>query len=259
MDTAAAAALIWRHWQDGTRMAALPEALRPATLEQGYAIQAQLQSRSAAPLYGWKIAATSTAGQSHIGVSGPVAGRTLAEMVLPDGGQVSLTHNGMRLAEPEFAFRLARDLPPRATPYTMAEAMEAVASLHPAIEIPDTRFADVTQAGAAQIAAEAACGRHFILGPAAPEGWRMLDLAAHRVTATVGARYTRQGIGANVLGDPRLALAWIANLPAGYGVTLRAGQVVTTGTCMPPLAVEPGDLLHVDHGMLGSVTAQFVA
>jgi 2-keto-4-pentenoate hydratase len=258
-DIAAAAELLWRHWQNGSRLDGLPPALRPATRKEGYAIQARLAARSARSLYGWKIAATSAAGQAHIGLSGPVAGRILAEMVVPEDGAVPLGGNAMRLAEPEFAFRLGRDLPPRALPYTMAEVMDAVATLHPAVEIPDSRFTDVATAGEAQIAADNACARHFVLGPEAPATWRDLDLAVHRVLVRVGGRYTREGIGANVLGDPRRALTWLANAQAADGVALREGQIITTGTCTAPLEIEAGDLVVADFGALGTVAARFVA
>ena len=105
-----AADLLWRHWQGGTRLDHLPEEVRPATRADGYAVQARLEARSAAPLYGWKIAATSKAGQAHIAVDGPLAGRLLRERVFENGGTVPFGANHMRVAEAEFAFRMKRDL-----------------------------------------------------------------------------------------------------------------------------------------------------
>ena len=67
----AAAELLWDCWQNGRRLQSIPEDIRPRTREEGYAVQATLESRSAAPLFGWKIAATSVAGQEHINVTGP--------------------------------------------------------------------------------------------------------------------------------------------------------------------------------------------
>ena len=145
--------LLVRYWEEGRRMEALPPPLRPGSRAEAYRLQALLERRSAAPLFGWKIAATSAAGQAHIGVGGPLAGRLLAERVVENGGTLSLEGCAMRVAEAEFAFRLARDLPPRAAPYEPAEAMDAVASLHPAIEIPDSRFTDPTAVGEVQAAA----------------------------------------------------------------------------------------------------------
>jgi 2-keto-4-pentenoate hydratase len=252
-----AAALLAAHWRDGTALAALPDALRPTSRAEGYAIQAALARQSAAPVQGWKIAATSTAGQRHIGVDGPLAGRLLAEMIVPDGATLPFGANRMAVAEVEFAFRMARDLTPRAAPYTVEEVVAAVAALHTAIEVPDSRLVDFASAGAAQLIADNACAHAFVLGPDAPEAWRGLDLAAHRVTGRVAGRLEREGIGANVLGDPRLALAWLANELSAQGVTLGAGQVVTTGTCLVPMEVAPGDVVEADYGVLGRVSLRF--
>ena len=255
----AASEQLVRHWRSGTVLDALPEPLRPATRAQGYAIQAELEKLSAKPLWGWKIAATSTAGQRHIGVDGPLAGRLLAEMVHADGATLPFGANRMRVAEAEFAFRMARDLPPRAEAYTVEEVLGAVAALHPAIEVPDSRFVDFVTAGAAQLLADNACAHQFVLGPAAPASWRDMDLAAHRVIGRVTGRFEREGVGANVLGDPRIALAWLANELSRHGMTLAAGQVVTTGTCLVPMDVAPGDEVEVEYGALGRVGIRFAA
>ena len=253
----AASDLVVGHWRAGTVLPALPEPLRPATRAEGYAIQARLEALSPAPLRGWKIAATSAAGQAHIGVDGPLAGRLLAEMVFPDGATVPLGANRMRVAEAEFAFRMARDLPPRAEPYTTEEVLAAVAALHTAIEVPDSRFADFATVGAAQLIADNACAHQFVLGPEAPASWRGMDLAAHRVVGRVSGQPDREGIGANVLGDPRIALTWIANELSRHGVTLGAGQVVTTGTCLVPMEIGPGCTVEADYGVLGRVGLRF--
>ena len=106
----------------GAAVAALargPPAARPAagaaaeTRAEGYAIQARLEARDGRPQSGWKIAATSAAGQAHIGLDGPIAGRVLAGRSCRPARRVPLGANAMRVAEPEFVFRLAADLPPR--------------------------------------------------------------------------------------------------------------------------------------------------
>jgi 2-keto-4-pentenoate hydratase len=192
-------------------------------------------------------------------VDGPLAGRLLAEMVWEDGATLPFGANRMRVAEAEFAFRMGRDLPPRAEAYSVEEVLGAVASLHPAIEVPDSRFADFATVGAAQLIADNACGHQFVLGAAAPAAWRGMDLAAHRVTGRVAGRLEREGVGANVLGDPRVALAWLINELSRHGVTLAAGQVVTTGTCLVPMEVGPGDQVSADYGVLGRVGLHFAA
>ena len=257
-----ASALLWRCWREGRQIDALPDAARPRTRQAAYAVQALIESRSRRPLAGWKIAATSSAGQSHIGVAGPIAGRLLAEQCHADDARLSLRGNSMHLVEPEFAFRLARDLPPRSRqegPWQPAEVMNAVASLHPALEVPSSRFRHVARAGEAQIIADNACAHDFVLGPSAPPGWRGLDLAEHQVQAWVGDRYQREGIGANVYGDPARALTWLANELNGLGISLLAGQFVTTGTCMAPLQVLAGERVSADFGRLGQVSLSFEA
>lgn len=249
--------LIVAHWRAGTRIAALPPDLAPATRAQGYAIQAHLEAH--APLFGWKIAATSAAGQAHIGVDGPLAGRLLADHVYAPGALLPWANNYMNVAEAEFAFRMARDLPPRATPYTVAETLDAVATLHPAIEIPDSRFRDFVTVGGPALIADNACAHDFVLGPATMADWRAIDLAAHRATGTVRGGAVHEGIGANVLGDPRVALTWLVNELSAHGITLRAGQIVTTGTCLIPLPIAPGDEIKMDFGLLGTVAARFGA
>lgn len=256
----AAADLIFGHWQAGTRMPALPAELRPATRAEGYAIQAHLESHDS--LFGWKIAATSAAGQHHIGVDGPLAGRILAQRVYAAGGTIPWANNYMNVAEAEFAFRMGRDLPPRAEPYTVADVLNAVATLHPAIEVPDSRFTDFASVGGPALIADNACAHDFVLGPATTADWRPMDLVEHRATGTVTGGtitggVTHEGIGRNVLGDPRVALTWLANELSTHGITLRAGEIVTTGTCAIPLPIAPGDEVTADFGILGRVSARF--
>lgn len=252
-----AADTLWDHWTAVRRLVELPMAIRPATRAEGYAVQARLDRRSAFPLYGWKIAATSPAGQTHLAVEGPLAGRLLRERVIEPGREVPFGHNHMRVVEAEFAFRMGRDLPPRASPYRVDEVLAAVATLHPAIEIPDSRFDEFAKVGAAQLIADDACAHYFTLGPAAPETWRALNLVEHIVVGTVAGGLRREGKGANVLGDPRVALTWLANELSGLGLTLRQGDVVTTGTCIIPLPVKARARVTADFGRLGSVEVQF--
>ncbi len=254
----AAADLLFDLWRQGRQIDALPENLRPVDRMDGYRIQALLEKRSSFPLFGWKIAATSSAGQAHINVDGPLAGRLLAERAFAGGAARSFGANRMAVAEAEFAFRMGRDLPPRAAPYNEDEALAAVESLHPAIEIPDSRFADFTRAGAAQLIADNACAHEFVLGEAAPESWRATDPAEREARLTVrsstGGAIVRQGRGCNVLGGPLIALTWLINELSGIGVTLRAGEVVTTGTCVAPPPIAAGDRIEADFGALGSTT-----
>lgn len=257
-DALEAARLLWACRQAGEALDALPPALRPQDPAAGHRVQAALPAVAGQRVVGWKIAATSAAGQAHIQVDGPLLGRILASFVVPMGSTLALSGNRMRVVEPEFAFRMASALPPRPQPYTPDEVLAAVATLHPAFELPDSRFADFAGAGKAQLIADDACCGRFAFGPAAPEAWRGMDLAAHAVHAQVhgaggGLRLARDGEGRALLGDPRTALTWLANTLSALGIGLQAGDWASCGTCMVPLPVQPGDRVEADYGVFGRI------
>ena len=146
--------IIHRCWTNGDVIEVLPETCRPRTMANGYAAQCALAAVSGEPVLGWKIAATSTSGQRHINVDGPIAGRLLASRVHHSPCEVTFGANRMAVAEAEFAFVMGGDLPAREDAWPVDEVLAAVATLHPAIELPDSRFADFTRAGSAQLAAD---------------------------------------------------------------------------------------------------------
>lgn len=133
--------------------------------------------------------------------------------------------------------------------------LEAVASLHPAFELPESRFANFDRDGRAQLIADDACCGRFTFGPAA---WRTVDLASRWVRATVyGAvgrtRYVREGEGRALLENPLNALTWLANELSTLGIGLRAGDWASCGTWMVPLEILPGDRVLADNGTLGRI------
>jgi 2-keto-4-pentenoate hydratase len=259
MDTekiAEAAEILWRARASRSLIGALPAACRPANLEEGYAIQDRMGAISGQPTLGWKIAATSAAGMRHIGVSEPLAGRLFRDFVLEEGAILATGPMHMRVAEAEFAFRMGEDLPTRAHDYTLEEALAAVDGLHLAIEVPDSRIRDFARAGAATLAADDACAGWWLLGREIVD-WRGLDLIGLPVRFLKNGALAHEGSGANVLGDPRRALAWLANDRAKRGEGLKAGDLVTTGTCTTPLAIGPGDAIIAEFGPLGTIAAEF--
>lgn len=251
-----AARILWQHWCDSSQIDQLPERCRPRDRAEGYAIQAQVVRLSGQQLAGWKIAATSAAAQRHIGVDGPLAGPLLAHRFVEPAITIPLAGNVLRVAEAEFAFRMASALPRREAPYSSDQVLAAVESLHPAIEIPDSRYTQVAAVGAPQLIADLACACWLTVGRAAPDDWRARDLAAQRVLAFRNDLLADEGRGANVLGDPRTALTWVANELRTYAEGLRAGDVVITGTCVPPVPVAPGDRVRMDFGELGTLEIQ---
>ncbi len=135
----------------------------------------------------------------------------------------------------------------------MKDVLDAIETLHPAIEIPDSRYSDFVNVGAAQLIADNACASWFVLGPATNADWRKHDLAGHAVNVWRNDRHAADGCGANVLGDPRIALTWIANELRTQNIGLLAGEVVTTGTCVLPQPISPGDSIRADFGEFGWV------
>ena len=258
MNAEKAADILLSNWAATTRIDALPEDCRPASRAEGYEIAAAVTARSGHSLAGWKIAATSEAGQKHINVDGPLVGPILKHRLLPSGAPITLGDNIMRVAEAEFAFGFSADLPPRAQPYTMDDALAAVASLHLSIEVPDSRYNDFTKVGAAQLIADTACASWLILGPALTMPWRHLDLSSHRVVGYLNNEKAAEGSGQAVLGGPLLALTWFVNECATYCGGVKAGQFITTGTCIVPMAVSPGDAVIIDYGDLGKISASII-
>ncbi len=251
-----AAAILLGNWRELTRIDALPESCRPQDRAEGYAISAAVARLSGDAVAGWKIAATSEAGQRHINVDGPLGGRILESRLVPPDGTAEIGGTLMKVAEAEFAFVLGRAMPPRETPYTQAEVMDAVTALHLSIEIPDSRYADFTLVGAPSLIADLGCPSWLVLGAAVAADWRGIDLSTHRVVAYKNGVEAAAGTGKAALGDPRIALTWLINEAARYDGGVEAGQFVTTGTCVVPVPIAPGDAIRVDYGVLGSLAVK---
>ena len=113
-------------------------------------------------------------------------------------------------------------------------------------------------AGLAQLVADNACAHRFVLGPPSDADWYAMDLAVHSGRVFRNGNLAEQGVGSNVLGDPRIALTWLANELSRHGVILKAGQVVTTGTCVKPLAIAVGDRIEGDLGVMGRVSVTII-
>lgn len=253
-----AASILWDARLAQSRLSALPADCKPATLADGYAVQDAMAAFVGQPIFGWKIAATSAAGQKHIGVTEPLAGRLFVDFVLRDGASLPAAPLQMRVVEAEFAFRMGRDLGPRTGKYEMDEVCAAVADLHLAIEIPDARFEPFDTIGPAQIVADDAFASWFVLGPKVKspgvKSWAEIDLPNQPVRVLKNGQIAAEGKGANALGDPRLALTWLANERVMRGSGLKAGEIITTGTCITPLEIAPGDAIMAEFLGLGQVS-----
>ncbi len=253
-DETRAADALWSAWTSGERIAELPADSRPRDAAAGIAVQLQL-AQLAGPSYGWKLAATAPAGQAHIGVDGPLPGLLFERFRHEQGDVLPSADLRMLVVEAEFAYRIGSDVPPGSGP---EEIMAAVEGLNLAIEAPDSRFDRPEVVGGPQLIADCACAGRFALGPDVPD-WRSLDLSTWRTALWINGTEAAVGAGGNVLGDPRNALIWIVDDLARYGLQLRAGDIVTTGTTTSPVPIAPGDEVRADFGELGDVTIRFAA
>ncbi|WP_410641800.1 2-keto-4-pentenoate hydratase [Amycolatopsis sp. lyj-346] len=247
-----AAELIWDAWLTGKRLEGLPDDARPRDVAEGMAAQAVL-AELGGPVSGWKIGATTVYARQYLDVPRPLPGPVFERFHHVEGEPVPADTMTMGVAEPEFAFRLKAD--PGLSP-SLAAVLDAVDTMFLAIELPDSRYTDHRHAGGPQLLADAACAGRFVEGRPVP-GWRDLDLARRPVVLHADGEEFARGSGSLVLGDPRLALHWLAMELPRHGRALRAGEIVTTGTATPPCPIHAGGHVVADFGELGSVEARF--
>ncbi len=252
-----AAALLHDAWVLGQQLDGLPADVRPQDEAAAYRVQRALDAHLGTPV-GWKLGATSAAAQQSLGVPGPFYARLFAGHVMPNGGTLPGVPATMGIAEAEFAFVVGRDLPPAGAPYGRADVLAAIAELRPAIEIPESRYADFKAAGGAQLVADAGCGRWIVLGPPCP-AFDADSLAAATVAVSVNGEEVAQGSGAAVLGSPVAALEWLANALAAAGLGLAAGDIVMTGASAPPNPVRAGDRVEASFAGIGRVSVTLPA
>ena len=204
-------------------------------------------------ILGWKIAATSIDGQKHIGVSGPIAGRIFKDRVKTPGSNIILGSNQMAVAEPEFAFKIGTAIKPNKSYYKVQEVMELVETLHLAIELPDSRFNNFSSVGEFSLIADNACADQFVISKPVELDWKDIDFSNHKVSIS-NSKLTHQGIGSNVLGDPRIALTWLVNELSQNNILLEKDMIVSTGTCSKPIPVVTGDIVTANFGELGEIS-----
>lgn len=220
----------------------LPAAIAPQTLAEGIAVQHALAGlHGALPPAGFKIGATTRRMQDYLGLAGPAAGFMVAAGLYTSPAQLVWSAFRQIGVECEIAVRLARDLPPG--PCDIAAAGAAVGDLFAAIEVVENRYGpppagDLKALGTPTLVADQVYHAAAVLG-APPADWRALDLPAMPGRFLIDGVERGNGRGADLLGHPLAALAWLAASPeaAAFG-GLRAGQVVMLGSVTPPIWLE---------------------
>ncbi len=238
----------------------LPKHFDPQSADDAYRVQSQLVSRIArqhdATVCGYKLACTNAMAMDLLDVSGPFSGRLFSHSTHASGVSLGADSFVRRVVELEFVFVMGQDAPRSDTPYTSATIRPLIDHFMPGIEIVSHCFNDFTTVGGnALIADNAIHGASVIAQPV--NSWKLIDLTQHKVNLIVNDQVFAQGSGKNVLGDPIIAMTWLANQLQTRGKYLKAGDIVTTGTACDVYNAIAGDQITADFAELGSVSVSF--
>lgn len=240
--------------RDGRQQSGLDPRLVPPDNATAYQIARAVAEQLGWEVAGWKIAAAKEEMQKALRTDSPIYGRVFAPMV--KSSPVSVEHATLcsPIPEVEYQARLGGDLPPRALPYTVEEVTEAVASLHPGLELAECRFIhDAAFPPLPAILADGAGAGTIIYGPPI-ENWRRRDISGQEAALYCNGKLRRKGTAAVALDHPMVPLAWLANELSRAGIGMKAGQMISTGTLTGMLSPKPGETYVADFGTLGSVT-----
>ncbi|MFC6155595.1 2-keto-4-pentenoate hydratase [Kribbella jiaozuonensis] len=221
-----------------------------------YAVQEEyvrLRTQRGARLVGRKIGCTSKAIQDLFGIDTPDYGHLFDDMVVPVGGTIVSSQLIAPMVEPEITFVLGQDL--RGPNVTADDVLNATVSVLPSLEIIDSRVHDWRIVFADTVADNGSSSR-CVFGPETKYE-AGLDLVGERVRLLRDGNEFDTGSGADVLGHPAAAVAWLANAIAEYGGALRAGDYVMSGSMTRAAPVRPGETYVAEFDTLGSVSCLF--
>jgi 2-keto-4-pentenoate hydratase len=242
---------------DGIACSPVRDLLVSGDIATAYAVQSRLiEARVAAGerIVGRKVGLTNPAVQAQLNVSQPDFGTLLDEMACAEDEPIDIRRLLQPKIEAEVAFILARDLD-QAETIMASDVVAATRGVRAALEIVDSRVAgwDITIVDT--IADNASSGL-FVLGRD-ERPLTALDLAAVHMTLHRGDEVVSTGTGADCLGSPISAVAWLANTARDHGMPLRAGEIVLSGALGPMVPVLAGATYTADVVGLGTVTARF--
>ncbi|MEU4808796.1 2-keto-4-pentenoate hydratase [Nocardia fluminea] len=202
---------------------------------------------------GHKVGLSSKAMQQMMGVDEPDYGHLLADMEVFEDVPVDTSKFLLPRVEVEVGFILGADLP--GEDCTEADVLAATVAYAPSIELIDSRITD-WKIGLADTISDNASSAGWVLGTArvAPAD---IDITAIDAVLTRNGEVIAEGRSDAVLGDPVIAVAWLARKVAGFGVRLKAGDIVLPGSCTRAIDARPGDAFHAEFSGLGSVRLNF--
>lgn len=240
----AAARLLLSARSNMKQLVALPTEYVPNDVEQAYAIQ-DFVSAALGTVGGWKV-----------GAQGPLTEPTCAP--LPAALIYVAPHTFTQLAgrpfavEAEIALKLKHDLPPREHPYSAPEVIAAIDAVHPVIEIVESRYVDFRQIDPLSKLADAQSNGALVYGIGCCDRLA-IDQTTQSVELYFNGKTVVNVVGGNPAGDVLRLLVWLANHLATRCGGLRAGQIVTTGSCTGLLFVEPNTQVKATFPGLGKV------
>jgi 2-keto-4-pentenoate hydratase len=231
-----------------TPISDLPLALQPTSVEETYIVHDAI-ALAYGEVGGYKVgAATADATPSFA----PMPRAWMASSGAVLAGPVYR----YRVVESEVAFLVGRDLPPRATPYTRAEVVAAMASCHPVIEELESGLLDPRAAANFSALADLQTHGGFVYGPAVAD-WQSIDFSKESVTLAIDGIVRAERTGSNTSGDLVRLLPYLANEGAARTGGLKAGQWITTGNWTGLIFAPPGSEVEVTFAHLGRVSLQF--
>ena len=200
--------------------------------DQAYAVQDALMARLG-QVAGWKVGASSNTVE-------PNAAPLPASVMKHTGAALGLASQAMRLIELEVAVRLRSDLLPGERWLSPAEVMDAVQDVLPVIEIVDSRLVEGRAAPATARLADLQSHGALVLGPRSQMDPRALDLTGLRTRLWFDDALVTDVTGGHTAPDIWRLIAWLARHAQARGRALRAGDIVTTGSCTPPVIASEG-------------------
>ncbi|MEJ2393564.1 MAG: 2-oxopent-4-enoate hydratase [Candidatus Thiodiazotropha sp.] len=227
------------------------------TIEDAYHISLRMVNRrveAGENIIGKKIGVTSKAVQNMLNVHQPDFGYLTDRMVYGTGDEMPVSELLIQpRAEGEIAFILKRDL--FGPGVTNADVLRATEAVIPCFEIVDSRIRDWKIKIQDTVADNASCGL-FVLGDNAVDP-RKVDLATAGMVVEKNGELLSTGAGAAALGSPVNCVAWLANTLGRFGIPLKAGEVILSGSLVPLEPIQAGDSMRVDIGGIGGASVRF--
>jgi 2-oxopent-4-enoate/cis-2-oxohex-4-enoate hydratase len=236
----------------------LTERFDDISIEDAYHISLQMVERrvqAGERIIGKKIGVTSKAVQNMLNVHQPDFGFLTDKMVYSQGAEMPISEQLIQpKAEGEIAFILKRDL--MGPGVTNADVLAATECVIPCFEIVDSRIKNWNIKIQDTVADNASCGL-FILGDQAISPHK-IDLSTCGMVVEKNGALLSTGAGAAALGSPVNCVAWLANTLGKFGIGLKAGEVILSGSLVPLEPIKAGDHMRVDIGGMGSASVRFV-